>query len=258
MRKHSGCEKRHLFLSFPYVCPEPVLAKGSFLYINGAKMPFSAPGCGQRLFWRECLTLTHKNDPFTKTGSGQTQEKPVGNKGVFLQGAAATFTVTKKSVAAAAGGSGVAAAADTITMSSGDLGTITVSVSGGALSVRESQQKSTAGGTYVYAHAQSDADDAAAAAEPAMMMDAAPPAITAAFSGAGEPLVVSLSFSGKTYSAAEAKAAIEHQRAATEAELAAGSKIGGGLTEAYEVSHQQDGHFALQSRSEKETEGGGG
>jgi hypothetical protein len=21
------CEKRHLFLSFPYVCPEPVLAK---------------------------------------------------------------------------------------------------------------------------------------------------------------------------------------------------------------------------------------
>jgi hypothetical protein len=23
----SGCVKRHLFLSFPYVCPEPVLAK---------------------------------------------------------------------------------------------------------------------------------------------------------------------------------------------------------------------------------------
>ena len=31
------CGKRHLFLSFPYVCPEPVLAKWSFLYINGAK-----------------------------------------------------------------------------------------------------------------------------------------------------------------------------------------------------------------------------
>jgi hypothetical protein len=29
-------------LSFPYVCPEPVLAKCSFLYINGSKMPFSA------------------------------------------------------------------------------------------------------------------------------------------------------------------------------------------------------------------------
>jgi hypothetical protein len=32
------CEKRwHLFLSFPYVCPEPVLAKCSYLYINGCK-----------------------------------------------------------------------------------------------------------------------------------------------------------------------------------------------------------------------------
>jgi hypothetical protein len=29
--------KRHSFLSFPYVCPEPVLAKLSFIYINGAK-----------------------------------------------------------------------------------------------------------------------------------------------------------------------------------------------------------------------------
>jgi hypothetical protein len=27
---------------FPYVCPEPVLAKCSFLYINGSKKPFSA------------------------------------------------------------------------------------------------------------------------------------------------------------------------------------------------------------------------
>ena len=26
-----------LFLSFPYVCPEPVLVKCSFLYINGSK-----------------------------------------------------------------------------------------------------------------------------------------------------------------------------------------------------------------------------
>jgi hypothetical protein len=29
-------------LSFPYVCPEPVLASSSFLYINGSKVPFFA------------------------------------------------------------------------------------------------------------------------------------------------------------------------------------------------------------------------
>jgi hypothetical protein len=28
------------FLSFAYVCPEPVLVKSSFLYINGQKSPF--------------------------------------------------------------------------------------------------------------------------------------------------------------------------------------------------------------------------
>jgi hypothetical protein len=44
------CEKRHLVLSFPYVCPEPVLAKCSFLYINGSTMPFFAdvPFRGER------------------------------------------------------------------------------------------------------------------------------------------------------------------------------------------------------------------
>jgi hypothetical protein len=42
------CGKRHLFLSFPYVCPEPVLAKCSFLYINGSKMPFFAGWSGLR------------------------------------------------------------------------------------------------------------------------------------------------------------------------------------------------------------------
>ena len=31
------CEKRHFFLNFSYVCPEPVLVKCSFLFINGAK-----------------------------------------------------------------------------------------------------------------------------------------------------------------------------------------------------------------------------
>ena len=29
-----------LFLSFPYVCPEPVLVKSAFLHINGSKSPF--------------------------------------------------------------------------------------------------------------------------------------------------------------------------------------------------------------------------
>ena len=32
--------KRSLFEYFPHVCPEPVLAKCSFLYINGTKRPF--------------------------------------------------------------------------------------------------------------------------------------------------------------------------------------------------------------------------
>jgi hypothetical protein len=32
--------KRSFFWSFPYVCPEPVLVKSSFIYINGSKRPF--------------------------------------------------------------------------------------------------------------------------------------------------------------------------------------------------------------------------
>jgi hypothetical protein len=35
------CKKAVCFLRFPYVCPEPVLAKYSFLYVNGFKRPFS-------------------------------------------------------------------------------------------------------------------------------------------------------------------------------------------------------------------------
>ena len=35
--EHIPAKNTSLFLSFPYVCPEPVLAKRSFLYINGAK-----------------------------------------------------------------------------------------------------------------------------------------------------------------------------------------------------------------------------
>jgi hypothetical protein len=34
----TSCEKHALFFSaFPYLCPEPVLAKRSFLHENGAK-----------------------------------------------------------------------------------------------------------------------------------------------------------------------------------------------------------------------------
>ena len=35
LRKHRKLQQNGLFLSFPYVCPEPVLVKCSFLYING-------------------------------------------------------------------------------------------------------------------------------------------------------------------------------------------------------------------------------
>jgi hypothetical protein len=39
-RQFPPFDKTGFVLSFPYVCPEPVLAKSSFLYINGAKSPF--------------------------------------------------------------------------------------------------------------------------------------------------------------------------------------------------------------------------
>jgi hypothetical protein len=45
----AGGAKNGFFSSFPYVCPEPVLAKCSFLYINGAQMPFFAGEDGGRL-----------------------------------------------------------------------------------------------------------------------------------------------------------------------------------------------------------------
>eukprot|EP01051_Picozoa_sp_SAG22_P034890 SAG22_NODE_16082_length_333_cov_0.760684_1_plen_66_part_10 len=37
-------QENGLFLSFPYVCPEPVLVKRSFLYINGYKKTVFLPG----------------------------------------------------------------------------------------------------------------------------------------------------------------------------------------------------------------------
>ena len=65
-----------------YVCPEPVLAKRSFLCINGSKMPFFAgemplieitkrktPFCAAP----SCSEI--KARPFAKTGPGQSQDK---------------------------------------------------------------------------------------------------------------------------------------------------------------------------------------
>ena len=38
--KQNGRLSPFLECCFPYVCPEPVLAKCSFVYINGSKRPF--------------------------------------------------------------------------------------------------------------------------------------------------------------------------------------------------------------------------
>ena len=56
--------KTAFFVCFPYVCPEPVLAKCSFLYINGETVR-KPP-----LF--ETFCFVDKSDQFTETGSGQT------------------------------------------------------------------------------------------------------------------------------------------------------------------------------------------
>jgi hypothetical protein len=78
-------EKRDLFWSFHYVCPEPVLAKCSFLYINGPKRPFLLTAVVFLGSFGPQVILTAKNaifaqfmyqnDRFAKTGSGQTWEK---------------------------------------------------------------------------------------------------------------------------------------------------------------------------------------
>ena len=116
-----------------------------------------------------------------------------------------SLVVTAQAFWGAAASISAGADGSTITMRSGDLGTVTVSVSGGALSAVASD-----------------------GSEP-------PTQIEAKFGAAGEPLVISLSFSGKKYTAQEAKAAIAAQRAATQAALAAGGRSAGGLTEAYEA-----------------------
>ena len=46
---------RSFFECFPYVCPEPVLVKSSFLYINGSKRTF----CYLRAVWRWCRATSN-------------------------------------------------------------------------------------------------------------------------------------------------------------------------------------------------------
>ena len=77
------CEKRHLFWSFPYVCPEPVLAKCLFYlyYIMAQKCRFfrrmgpSSP-LGARGKRQICMHIREKTQhSFAKTGSGRPQCK---------------------------------------------------------------------------------------------------------------------------------------------------------------------------------------
>ena len=58
-----------LFWSFPYVCPEPVLAKCSLLYINGSKRPFSL---SQRTGAIEAYITTGASS----TGGGAARSRP--------------------------------------------------------------------------------------------------------------------------------------------------------------------------------------
>jgi hypothetical protein len=94
---------------------------------------------------------------------------------------------------------------NTVAMQAGDLGTITITVTGGqvSLSSLDPETKTVA--------------------------------ITARFTRPDQPLVVSLSFSGRVYSQAEALRAVDYQRAATEAALVSGGERGGGLSEAYDA-----------------------
>jgi hypothetical protein len=64
------CEKRISFECFPYVCPEPVLVKCSFLVQNIPKYAFFAPRCQGSRCRRQCrqveqqpLYLLHFREP---------------------------------------------------------------------------------------------------------------------------------------------------------------------------------------------------
>ena len=54
---HALPGKTALFLSFPYVCPEPVLVKECILYINGSKSAVFLPRLDSRLAVLEQLAI---------------------------------------------------------------------------------------------------------------------------------------------------------------------------------------------------------
>lgn len=93
------------------------------------------------------------------------------------------------------------AATPTLTMTSGDLGSVTVSIDGGTISV----------GTHCGSRS----------------------CLSVPFPAGGGALAVTLSFRGGPLSVAAATAVVKKQRKRTLAALAAGSKRAGGLTEAY-------------------------
>ena len=97
---------------------------------------------------------------------------------------------------------GGAAAAPTLTLGSGDLGSVTVSVAG---------------------------------ASQTTVTGRAATSLSAPFPAGGGALAVTLSFSGARLSVADATAAVAKQRAATLAALAAGSKRAAGQDEDYEA-----------------------
>jgi hypothetical protein len=74
----AGCEKRHLFLSFPYVCPEPVLGKSCIAYTNGSKMPFFA-GTLRQSYVGAMLRLCGTGRRSSRAGSHRAQVSETTN-----------------------------------------------------------------------------------------------------------------------------------------------------------------------------------
>jgi hypothetical protein len=75
------------FLSFPYVCPEPVLVKRSFLYINGFKSPFFSPSGSARKEKNNglsCLQLYMKTIVLTRQARDRHKES-AQTKDVFAR-----------------------------------------------------------------------------------------------------------------------------------------------------------------------------
>jgi hypothetical protein len=59
-----------LLMSFPYVCPEPVLVKSSFIYINGSKRPFFHLGVFEALHASCGESAENEKNKQTRTRNG--------------------------------------------------------------------------------------------------------------------------------------------------------------------------------------------